>query len=127
MTKREVFQLMVMIASYYDSFVINQEKVDTWFKLLERFSFEVIEGNLLAYVTESPYPPKLSDLVKKPAGLRVIPSCVETEMIILQEDRPASPKVVQTNLAKMRKILGITRSRHSDDPVYVEGCVEHVV
>ena len=112
MTKREVFQLLRMIASYYDSFVINQEKVDTWFKLLTRFSFEVIEENLLAYVTESPFPPKLSDLVKKPDGSRVIPSCGETEVILWQKERPASPEVVQESLAKMRAILGIVR--HSD-------------
>ena len=126
MTKRDVFQLLRMIASYYESFVVNQEKVDTWYRLLHQFSFEAVEENLLAYVTESPYPPKLSDLVKKPhAASRVVPSCDETKVILWQRNRPASPEAVQEYLAKIRVILGIVRP---NDPLSViEERVDHAI
>ena len=44
MTKREVFQLLKLIAVYYDSFDLQQEKVDEWFAVLKRRKFSKVGG-----------------------------------------------------------------------------------
>ena len=110
MTKREVFQLLSMIACYYEHFELDQERVNAWTKVLKPYDFEPLEQNLIKHVTESPYPPKISELVrKKAAGARTIPNDRETEHSLKSDYAQASPEVVQAHLAKLREILGIKR------------------
>ncbi|MBU8878796.1 hypothetical protein BGM26_07305 [Bacillus sp. FJAT-29790] len=110
MTKREAFTLLALISVYYEQFELDQEKVDSWHKILKDYTVDQLRENLLAYVAESPYPPKVSDLIKKPAVVsRAIPNCADTAYILKIDWKPASEEVVKRELAKMREILGISR------------------
>ena len=110
MTKREVFQLLKLIAVYYDPFEINQEKVNEWFTLLKNDSYSRLEKNLRQHVARSPYAPRISDLIRtKENGARFIPDYEETRAFLNTQTKPASEEVVQQSLAKIREILGIQR------------------
>lgn len=110
MIKRETFTLMGLLAVYYEQFELNQEKVDSWHEVLKDYSAQQLQENMLAFVAESPYPPKVSDLIRKPAAIsRVIPSSDDTAYILQMDYKPASEEVVERELARMREILGISR------------------
>jgi len=110
MTKREVFQLLSMIACYYEQFVVDQAKVDAWTRVLRNNDFDPLEKNLLTHVTESAYPPKISELVRKGgASAQAIPDDIETEISLKQNETKASAEVANEHLKKMRAILGIRR------------------
>ncbi|MBT2690132.1 hypothetical protein J7I93_18345 [Bacillus sp. ISL-47] len=111
MTKRETYTLLALIAVYYEQFEVNQRKIDSWHEVLQSHEVEDLRRNLLLHVKESPYPPKISDLVRKSAMVsRAIPNCLDTDCIVPIAWKPASEEVVQAELAKMREILGIRRS-----------------
>jgi hypothetical protein len=109
MIKRETFELLKQIAIFYDQFVVNQEKVNLWHEILKDSSFEAAQENLYAYVKESAYPPKVSDLIQKSSQAMTTPNSNETKKIIKKRLLPANEEVVQKELAKMREILGIVR------------------
>ncbi|MBM7583542.1 trans-aconitate methyltransferase [Bacillus pakistanensis] len=110
MIKRETYRLLELISDYYHQFKINQKKIDIWHVVLQTYSFEEIEANLIAYVARSPYPPMLSELTRKEENIsRVIPDRTDTIAILYPTSKPANEEVVQTELAKMREILGIRR------------------
>jgi hypothetical protein len=109
MNKRETFKLLEKITVFYDQFIISQEKVNLWHQILQNYPVDTVEESLISFVTESSYPPKISDLIPKPAHSKVIPSQEETKEIITRKTKIARESVVQTELAKMRAILGIVR------------------
>ncbi|WP_153127320.1 replicative helicase loader/inhibitor [Peribacillus tepidiphilus] len=110
MTKREVFILLGMIAEYYEQFQLDQKRVDAWYEALKDCSFDRIKNNLLAFVVESAFPPKISDLVRKTSAVsRFIPSYEETKSILYTNQQLAKEECIQEELAKMREILGIRR------------------
>ncbi|MCP3740423.1 hypothetical protein [Rossellomorea sp. BNER] len=110
MIKRETYKLLEMIAEYYQQFKINQKKIDTWHIVLQTYTFEEIEENLITYVARSPYPPMLSELTRKAENIsRVIPDSQDTIAILYPTSKPANDEVVQAELAKMREILGIRK------------------
>lgn len=109
MTKRETFSLMARIAVYYEQFELDQKKLDSWHKVLKSYNLEELEAALQAHVSVSVYPPKIADLLKRPQEARVVPSPEETERITAGEEKPASREVVQSELEKVRVILGIGR------------------
>ncbi|WP_428909791.1 hypothetical protein [Niallia sp. Krafla_26] len=110
MTKRELFQLLKLISVYYDSFELQQEKVDEWYHILQGESFQKVEETLKKHVAHSPYPPRVSELICKPEnGARAIPNREDTRFIIQLNGCPASEEVVEQSLAKIREILGIQR------------------
>lgn len=108
MTKRETFELLKKIAVYYDSFIVDQEKVNMWHEVLKDYAFEEIQKILSAFVKGSAFPPKLSDLLSKSTNQQTIPN-VEKTMKLTTRPKPASEIVVQRELARMRVILGIDR------------------
>ncbi|KAF0820872.1 MULTISPECIES: replicative helicase loader/inhibitor [unclassified Cytobacillus] len=110
MTKRETYTLLALIAVYYEQFEVNQQKIDYWHELLHPYEIEELQLNLYRHVEESPYSPKISDLVRKPMAVsRAIPDCRDTALIVPTSWKPAREEVVQAELAKMREILGIAR------------------
>ena len=110
MTKKESFELMNLIAEYYEQFSYDQTKLDAWHQALKLVPFEEAKQNLIQFTMESPFPPKLSDLVrKKPSASRDIPNVAETLKILYNNLVPAKEETVQRELAKMREILGIKR------------------
>jgi len=112
MTKRDVFELLKLISVYYESYEINQEKVDQWFKMLKDYQYGLLERNLRRHVACSPYAPKVSDLIRHPEnGSRAIPNVEETRSFLKQNQKPASEEVVQRSLAKIREILCIKGSK----------------
>ncbi|WP_316572720.1 hypothetical protein [Neobacillus sp. YIM B06451] len=112
MTKREVLTILRMIESYYDQFVIDEEKVDNWHMVLKESTFGHCEQRVLHHAAISPYPPKICDFSIHTVGAgRAIPTSVETLGVIWQQERPASDEVVQLHLARIREILGIERGK----------------
>ncbi|MBS4223341.1 replicative helicase loader/inhibitor [Lederbergia citrea] len=110
MTKRETFTLIALIAVYYEQFDFDQKKVDSWHQILKEHHIDELKNNLITHVASSPYPPKISDLVRKPETCaRAIPNVEETTYIFTHKRKPASEEVVQAELRKMREILGIER------------------
>jgi hypothetical protein len=110
MTKREVFHLLKLISVYYDPFDIHQEKVDEWYHVLKDDSFPRLEDNLRQHVANSPYPPRVSELIRKPEnGSRAIPNLEETRVLLAVGERLASEEIVQQSLANIRELLGIER------------------
>lgn len=109
MIKRETFELLKQIAVFYDQFVVDQPKVDLWHEALKGFSFEDVHENLISFVVESSFPPKLADLIKKTKSTNTTPTQEETMKFIIRKPPLASEAVVQRHLAEMREILGIVR------------------
>ena len=106
--KREVFQLLKLIAVYYDSFELQQEKVDEWYCVLQGEPFQWIKENLRRHVARSPYPPRVSELVCKPEnGHAPFPIMRIHDSSSKFKERPASKEVVEQSLAQIREILGI--------------------
>lgn len=64
MNKKEIYKLMVLIQVYYDKFQFDQQKLDAWHTILQKYSYDKVHKNLLTFVVESPHPPKISDLVQ---------------------------------------------------------------
>lgn len=64
---------MKLIEVYFEQFKITQEKLDSWHLVLSNYSYERLHKNLLAFVVQSPHPPKISDLIQKSVGGRSIP------------------------------------------------------
>lgn len=113
MKKSETFTLLALIANYYEQFDINQKKVDTWHKALKSFNYEQLEKNLLVHVAESPYPPKIAQLVQREtATSRIIPSIEETSKLTHQRAKRAKEDMIQNELRKMRSILDLDK-RHN--------------
>nr|WP_231689677.1 hypothetical protein [Bacillus sp. FJAT-27245] len=110
MTKREVLTILRMIESYYDQFVIDEEKVDNWHMVLKESTFGHCEQRVLQHAAISPYPPKICDFALHTAG-RAIPTSAETLEVIWQPERTASEEVVQLHLARIRELLGIERGK----------------
>ncbi|WP_312474760.1 replicative helicase loader/inhibitor [Neobacillus sp.] len=113
MIKRETFELLKRIAVFYDQFVVNQEKVNLWHEVLKEYTFEEIQGNLLTFVKDSSFPPKLSDLIPKATNSKTVPNSEETKKRTPRLE-PASEWVIQRELAKMRAILGIDRGARNE-------------
>ena len=110
LTKRELFQLLKLISVYYDSFELQQEKVNEWYCILQEETLQRMEENLRNHVARSPYPPRVSELVCKPDnGSRAIPNGEETKILLTSGGKPASKEVVERSLAQIREILGIQR------------------
>lgn len=111
MTKKELFQLLQILRHYYEQFELNQEKLDVWYTVLCCEEFDVVKRNLENYVKYSVYAPKISDLVRKEDTLTyLVPNSEETKISLPTSVQTSSDEVVQTELAKMRRILGIERS-----------------
>ncbi|WP_409300285.1 hypothetical protein [Peribacillus sp. SCS-155] len=110
MTKKEVFQLLDLIAEFYEQFEVEQKKVDAWFEVLRSFPFDRAKKKVLSLAAASPYSPKISDLVAaKETTNRYIPDLEETHTILNNKPKPATEAVIQEELAKMRDILGIRK------------------
>ncbi len=110
MTKREVFVLLGMISVYYDQFEVDQNKIDLWYEALKGNSFVKMEENLMAFVAESVYPPRIANLVKKSYELvRTVPTMEETHAMFTSHWETANKETIQAELSKLREILGIRR------------------
>ncbi|MEH7254311.1 replicative helicase loader/inhibitor [Neobacillus niacini] len=73
MTKKEIYTLMNLIQAYYEKFYFDQNKLDAWHMVLQKYSYEKVHANLLEFVVNSPHPPKISDLVQNSTWGRDIP------------------------------------------------------
>jgi hypothetical protein len=84
--------------------------VEAWHMILKDYDFDEVGQNLKNHVESSSFAPTIADLVKKHTG-RSIPGVKETQLLITQYERAetASKEVVEEELAKIRKILGIKR------------------
>ncbi|MDQ0221346.1 hypothetical protein ELQ35_15665 [Peribacillus cavernae] len=110
MTKKDVFNLLDLIAEFYEKFEFDQKKLDSWHAALQSFSFEKAQKNLLAFVAVSQFPPKVADLVDGGEGVsRYVPGIQETIAVLNVDQKPASDNVILEELARMRKILGIMK------------------
>jgi hypothetical protein len=90
----------------------DQKKVDAWHEALKNYEFEELNQNLLSFVTEFPYPPKVSDLVPKAIRWNSIPNVEETREIIYPKVKLASEETVKRETAKIDKLLGIVRDQY---------------
>ena len=73
MNKKELYTLMALIQVYYDKFHFDQQKLDAWHVVLQKYSYDSVNANLVEFVIDSPHPPKISDLVHKASYGRDIP------------------------------------------------------
>ncbi|WP_260851775.1 replicative helicase loader/inhibitor, partial [Bacillus pumilus] len=64
MTKAETLELLKLIKTYYEHFEVDQSKLDAWAKILKPENYERIEANLIVYVKNNQFPPKVADLIK---------------------------------------------------------------
>lgn len=64
MNKKECYQLMDLIQVYYEKFEFDQHKLDGWYTILQKYSYDKVHKILLKFVEESPHPPKISDLIQ---------------------------------------------------------------
>jgi hypothetical protein len=109
-TKRETYALLEQIYLYYEQFQINQQKIDGWHEALKDFSYERLHQNLLNYVAHSSFPPKICDLISTPDRIHTrVPDVTETYKQLMNDQPSANEEVIQAELAKMRKLLGIRR------------------
>ncbi len=83
MTKKEIYQLMVLIQAYYENFQFDQHKLDAWHMVLQKYSYDKMHESLLKYVIDSPHAPKISDLVQR---VREIPVMFVLDITAGEED-----------------------------------------
>lgn len=103
---------MARIAVYYEQFDLDQNRLDSWHEVLKNSEMEDLEAALMAHVSTSVYPPRIADLLNKPAPMaRFVPDAEQTAWITSAEETPACDEVRMSELAKMRKILGIDERR----------------
>ncbi|WP_420490519.1 replicative helicase loader/inhibitor [Neobacillus drentensis] len=74
MIKRETFALLTRITVFYDQFEVNQEKVNLWHEVLREYPLTEIQGNLLTFVRNSSYPPKLAELIACDNRMKRVPT-----------------------------------------------------
>jgi hypothetical protein len=74
MNKKEIYTLMVLIQVYYEKFHFDQQKLDAWHMVLQKYSYDKVHENLLKFLADSPHPPKISDLVQNTSYGRDIAS-----------------------------------------------------
>jgi hypothetical protein len=87
MNKKEIYTLMVLIKVYYEKFYFDQQKLDAWHMVLQKYSYIKVHENLLKFVVDSPHPPKISDLVQKSSdGRRDIPHGFVLDLTAGEED-----------------------------------------
>ena len=72
MNKKEIYTLMTQIQAYYEKFQFDQQKLDAWHLVLQKYSNDRVHEKLLEFVVHSPHHPKISDLVQNSSG-RYIP------------------------------------------------------
>ncbi|WP_420489185.1 hypothetical protein [Neobacillus vireti] len=65
--------MMVQIQAYYEKFQFDQQKLDAWHLVLQKYSYDRVQSNLLKFVADSPHPPKISDLSQNTSSGRPIP------------------------------------------------------
>lgn len=114
MTKRETFELFTLIAVYYDQFVFDQQKLNSWHQVLQAYTFAEVERNLLAYTAISPYAPKIADLCQAQTAVsRVIPNIAETVDQLVDRSVFADEQLIEKELSKVREILAKKRGEGS--------------
>ena len=86
MSKKECYKLMDLIQVYYEKFQFDQHKLDAWYMVLQKYSYDKVQKNLLKFVEESPHPPKISDLVHNLLRGRYIPDFFELDLNAGEED-----------------------------------------
>jgi hypothetical protein len=47
MNKKELYSLMALIQVYYDKFHFDQQKLDAWHVVLQKYSYDGMNANLL--------------------------------------------------------------------------------
>jgi ribosomal protein L12E/L44/L45/RPP1/RPP2 len=62
MTKAQVFELLNLLRAVYPNFTVDQEKIDTWTKLLKDQDAEKVMANALQYAKENRFAPTVADL-----------------------------------------------------------------
>lgn len=62
MNKEQVFEVLKLLNSAYPNFSIDQNKIDTWFMLLQDQNSDVIMRNARSYALENKFPPAIADL-----------------------------------------------------------------
>ncbi|WP_160724901.1 replicative helicase loader/inhibitor [Bacillus sp. USDA818B3_A] len=87
MNKKECYKLMNLIQVYYEKFQFDQHKLDAWYMVLQKYSYDNVQKNLLKFVGEFPHPPKISDLVHNSQGRRYIPKTFVLDLTAGEEDR----------------------------------------
>ncbi len=86
MNNKEIYTLMELIQAFYEKFYFDQQKLDAWHMILQKYSYEQVQSNLLEFVVDSPHPPKISDLVQNSLGGRHIPDYFELDLTAGEED-----------------------------------------
>ncbi|MCP1150264.1 MULTISPECIES: replicative helicase loader/inhibitor [Bacillus] len=115
MTKAETLELLKLIKTYYEHFEVDQSKLDAWAKILKPENYERIEANLIVYVKNNQFPPKVADLIKAKEARKdrsaAIPNVEETHSYLSELDK-AEPteeeqEQIERHKAEIRKVLGL--------------------
>jgi hypothetical protein len=115
--KEQVFEILSLFRDTYNNFHFDQQKLNTWHRLLKDKDPEVILKNADKLAMESKFPPSLSELVNLsdqqeeiPSG-PAVPGYEETQEMLKKREKnkaeAASPETVEREMANIRKILGI--------------------
>lgn len=62
MNKEQVFEVLKLLNSAYPNFHIDQNKIDTWTRLLKNQCAATIMRNAENYALENKFPPAIADL-----------------------------------------------------------------
>ncbi|GHI00221.1 replicative helicase loader/inhibitor [Neobacillus kokaensis] len=62
MTKKEVFQLLVLIESVYPHCTTKDETIQYWFKICSEMDYEKVMAKLKKHIRISRFPPTISDI-----------------------------------------------------------------
>ncbi len=112
MNREQVKELFKLLVNFYPTFEVTSEKVNAWHKFLQNYEAETIFTNTENHIYENKFPPTVADLVKVNHQEVVVPTVEETKKMLEKYNhyKPASEKVVEEELKKMREILGIKRN-----------------
>lgn len=113
MDRKQTAELLTKIESYYTGKIKIEDRkrrLDDWADGLADIDKALIDKNFTNHIRTSPFPPTISDLVKRPElQSRAVLNAEDTRGLIDKLDNapPADEDVATEALAEMRRILGI--------------------
>lgn len=115
MTKQELVRIIQLITNTYDNFKMTNEKMDSWYEILQDYNFEHVFSNLKQYIKQgNQFSPNPGQLLSKLNNDRYVPDADETREYFKRYeeetkliDREAAERARIEAGIKVRQLLGV--------------------
>lgn len=90
-----------------------QVRFNAWYEVLQDYTVEEVDANLMRHVKSSKFPPKLADLIHYNPLPRTVPTAEETlkHFEETKTSNAATPEEIEEAIAELQAILSAKRER----------------